>query len=830
MHYLLASVKDATVSIAGNSAHRVYKVSVSIQHGVSAVLTWPWKKRIIRCFMTIIHRRVRYRVTVDGVPPQLICARCNQVPSVPKITGCSKTVCRRCVGYHNQCPFCTNMSCVASHNSEYAREISKLKAKCPTPQCKWFGKVEEVTEHLQKCAEATITCPQCGTSILRKLQFKHEDCCPLQIKNCFYCRKEGYAKDIIAHEERECPLRKIECPNGCGDLDIFHDQLEVHLQEQCLLRLVSCNICKEVYRSEDFEQHPCERLPYHQKPREQEPTGENHKEETFGKRLVPTDYMNAKGKLPSSDLKGTREKPEEDVTPSGKQLPPTDHMGAQSNLPSSNSKGTATPIPVGLQTTIPIAEYTIEDNTKSKAEALQRLVVSCITLCLLSTIVYLRNQRITDVEFEHDMEIPSVLLWSIFTSVLVFLVILGGSNWYKNLFKNINAKECTVIALAISFIHLIRFYPNSCLPMILGSLCGSTVEVFLFYKHVTKSSDKFTNTVWIMTQFVAIILTPFIIIYYSSISNLRVAIMQLIYIIYIVILRKKQGLEKCWDNMTQENRTVGIYLVNGIVLFSITLYSVTAISYELFSTSFSSLKIILAAVLPIAYFYIMAMEQVQDVMLKFGEKLYRSNIYSFWGRLCMVSIFYYTMIICLVIPIVQETGDFIVGSALASVLIVYSIIVQTGLFSKDGVQQILKDPSDALNNPPKSYGILLQDLLLKVRFVKTADIYDNTSPNTTTLLLFAELESVTSDTLIKDTKIMTTYNVEMKKDDSVHTLSLSVTNKQWTSSNETISFTLQNFFGFKNKLGNTCLELSKWERYLNNEKAVTLNIQLNNNS
>ena len=796
MHYLLASVKDATVSIAGNSAHRVYKVSVSIQHGILATLTWPWKKKI-HCFVIIIHRRIRYQVTVDGVPPQLICARCNQVPSVPKITGCGKTVCRRCVGYYSQCPFCTNMSCVASHNLEYAQEISKLKAKCPTTQCKWYGKVEEVTEHLQKCAEATITCPQCGTSVLRKLQFKHEDCCPLQIRNCFYCRKEGYAKDIIVHEERECPLRKVECPNGCGDLDIFHDQLEVHLHGQCPLRPVSCNICKRVYSSEDFEQHPCvintARLPCHQEPplsreinHHQEPTRENHEEEN-----------------------------------AGKQLPPTDHMGAQSSLPLFDSKGTPTPKPVGLQTTIPIAEYTTQDNTKSKAEALQRLVVSCITLCLLSTITcllstmsYLRNQRITDVEFEHDMEIPSVLLWSTFTSVIVFLVILGGSNWYKNLFKAINTKECIVIALVISFIHLIRFYPNSCLPIILGSFCGSTVEVFLFYKHVTKSSDKFTNTVWVMTQFVAIVLTPFIIIYYSSISNLRVAIMQLIYIIYIVILRKKQGLEKCWDNMTQENHTVGAYLVNGIVLFSIILYSVTAISYELFSTSFSSLKIILAAV----------------IMFKFGEKLYRSSIYSFWGHLCMVSIFYYTMTICLVIPIVQESGDFIVGSALASVLIVYSIIVQTGLFSKDEVQQILKDPSDLLDNRPKWYGILLQELLLKVRFVKTVDIYDNASPNTTTLLLFAELESVTSDTMIKDTKIMTTYNVEMKRDDSVHTLSLSVTNKQWTSSNETISFTLQNFFGVKNKLGNACLELSKWERYLNNEKAITLNIQLNNNS
>ena len=57
------------------------------------------------------------------------------------------------------------------------------------------------------------------------------------------------------------------------------------------------------------------------------------------------------------------------------------------------------------------------------------------------------------------------------------------------------------------------------------------------------------------------------------------------------------------------------------------------------------------------------------------------------------------MTVCLIIPIVQETGDFIVGSTLASILIVYSMIVQTGLFSKE----ILEESSD---NPIKWYGTI----------------------------------------------------------------------------------------------------------------------------
>ena len=778
-----------------------------LQHGLAALMAWPLRSKII----SIIHHHTKYKVTVEHVPGQLICARCNQVPNIPKKTSCGKTVCRKCVGYNNQCPFCTNSSCIASRNSDYAQQISKLRAKCPTPQCKWHGRVEEVTEHLQRCADVTVTCPQCGTKVLRKLQFQHNDCCPLQIRNCFYCRKEGIAKDILLHERTECPWRKVECPYECGNLDIFHDKLDIHVQDLCLLRPVFCKRCSKEYIAEDFVQHWC--VPSISTQPQPNPESAKTQANYFSRHYtLPADYNHTEMEPQSSNAS------RENTCTQNFAPPATDRSNMKGNLPQADNPTSENA--TTLTVTIPIAKYTTLDNSKSKAEALQRLVVSCITLCLLSTVAYLRNQRITDVQFEHDMEIPSVLLWSIFTSTIVFLVVLGGSSCYKNLFKAINTKEWIVIALAISVIHLTRFYRNACFPIILGSLCGSTFEVFLFYKHIKTFPGQSKNTIWVMTQFIAIVLAPFIIIYYSSISNLRVAIMQLVYVIYIMILREKQRLEICWNNMTQENRTIGAFLVNGVVLFSITLYSVTAISYEVFSTSCSSLKIILVAVLPVAYFYIMAIQEVQDKMLEFGEKLYKSSIYSFWGRLCMVSTFYYTMTICLIIPIVQETGDFVVGSALASVLIVYSIIVQTGIFSENGVKEILEE-SDTLDNPIEWHEILLTDnqlnccILLKVRFVETPH---DSIPNVTTLSLFAELERLTSDVLINETAI----------DDLVFTLSLSVTNEQWTSSNETISFSSQDIFGpaLKNKLGCASLEQLKRERYLNSNNAITLSIQL----
>ena len=134
------------------------------------------------------------------------------------------TIWRRCVGYNNQYPL-LHSNCISTHNTEYTQQINKLKTKCLTLHCQWNEKVAEVPEHLQHYENITITCQQCGTTVLQKQQFKHEDCCPLQVRNCFYCRKEGYARDIFLHEKTKCPWRKVEYLNKCGDLNIFHDRL-----------------------------------------------------------------------------------------------------------------------------------------------------------------------------------------------------------------------------------------------------------------------------------------------------------------------------------------------------------------------------------------------------------------------------------------------------------------------------------------------------------------------------------------------------------------------------------------------------------------------------
>lgn len=182
-----------------------------------------------------------------------------------------------------------------------------------------------------------------------------------------------------------------------------------------------------------------------------------------------------------------------------------------------------------------------------------------------------------------------MFLWSIFTSAMVFLGILGGSSCYKNYFKAINTKEWISILLAINFIHLVRFYSNKWIPVIIGSSCGSALEVFLFVKYTEMNPGQFTNAVWIMTQFVTVTLVPFILMHYNSISANFLATMQLVYVTYIVILKEKQWIKQRWEGMTQENRAMCLYLINGAILFSAAAYSIFAMSHEMVKFSYNSI-------------------------------------------------------------------------------------------------------------------------------------------------------------------------------------------------------------------------------------------------
>jgi len=187
----------------------------------------------------------------------------------------------------------------------------------------------------------------------------------------------------------------------------------------------------------------------------------------------------------------------------------------------------------------------------------------------------------------------------------------------------------------------------------------------------------------------------------------------------------------------------------------------------------------------------------------------------------MVAIIYYTMTFCLIIPIVQETGDFTVGSALASILIVYSLIVQTGLLSKYGLQQALNESMAISDKADTWYRYkIIKDysVFLNLRFEEIVVNHYITSPDTSTLKIYIETENTENIT-----------EVYSKSDySSNYTVSLSVINNKWRSSNEIITFSSQDFLGqIQNpKLGTACMVLYDWEKYITDDDAITIEVEL----
>ena len=635
---------------------------------------------------------------------------------------------------------------------------------------------------LQDCIY--VKCPDCSEVVLKAHKYKHiyQNKCPSQQKKCFYCQIVGNAKDIDEHEMK-CPKRKVPCPYLCGNLTILHDELEKHEQMDCPMRPVQCARCHNTYTDEEFNLHHC--IPSQQTPAD---VNRSLKQQALKQQVGITMPMQVEADISQG------------VVPQ--------------KLTSKTSSSNTTASSLFITN---FSKYLTSNDDKSKTEVFQRLVVSYIIICLMSLIAYHRNQRKTDIAFEHDMEIPSMFLWSIFTSALVFLSVLGGSSCYKNYFKAINTKEWISILLAINFVHLVRFYSNKCISVIVGSLCGSTLEVFLFARYTEMNPGQFTNAVWIMTQFVTVILVPFILMYYNSISAKFLATMQLVYVTYIVILKEKQWIKQRWEGMTQENRATCLYLINGTILFSIAAYFISAMSHEMIKVNYDSIQIMLIAILPIAYLFVLAKEGVQDLMINFAIKLYNSSIYSFWGRACMVAIIYYTMTFCLIIPIVQETGDFTVGSALASILIVYSLIVQTGLLSKYGLQQALNESMAISDKAETWYRYkIIEDysIFLNLRFEEIVVNHYITSPDISTLKIYIEPEN-TDDISRPD------YGLNF-------TVSLSVINNKWWSSNEIITFSLEDISGqIQNpKLGTACMVLHDWEKYITDGDTITIEVEL----
>ena len=121
-------------------------------------------------------------------------------------------------------------------------------------------------------------------------------------------------------------------------------------------------------------------------------------------------------------------------------------------------------------------------------------------------------------------------------------------------------------------------------------------------------------------------------------------------------------------------KTVFLVVLYLVVLLMITSCSLYIISRYFFYGSFTVVNIALVATWPFAYIYSLSKEEVQNMLSRIVEKIYNTDMYCFWGRVFVTTLFNYVVISHLII------------------LVVYTFLVQIGITSEEGLWEILQQP------------------------------------------------------------------------------------------------------------------------------------------
>ena len=213
---------------------------------------------------------------VDGDPPtKYICHICTFVACKPQqVSCCGNVFCKSCLeelkskGQQFICPICRHDLTNNYFNDRRADlEINSLQIYCTNKKesndnntCQWTGNLKDIEDHLKVCPYQLIDCTnKCG-EILQRQNLQHHlnnECLKRQV-SCQYCQTVATYEEIHGDHIKECPDYPIICDNkGCNKVTKRH-LMEDHYNI-CPKQVISCqykNIgCNVKMKREDQEKH-----------------------------------------------------------------------------------------------------------------------------------------------------------------------------------------------------------------------------------------------------------------------------------------------------------------------------------------------------------------------------------------------------------------------------------------------------------------------------------------------------------------------------------------------------------------------------------------------
>ncbi|KAF6020549.1 hypothetical protein EB796_021140 [Bugula neritina] len=92
----------------------------------------------------------------------------------------------------------------------------------------------------------SVQCPYCGVKLIVRALERHMHRCEERLVPCEKCVQPVTFSRLTKHVEEECLLREVSCQNGCGvtgllGRDLYHHSLE------CVKKPIKCEFCNGVY-------------------------------------------------------------------------------------------------------------------------------------------------------------------------------------------------------------------------------------------------------------------------------------------------------------------------------------------------------------------------------------------------------------------------------------------------------------------------------------------------------------------------------------------------------------------------------------------------------
>ena len=192
------------------------------------------------------------------------CPVCFELMFVPQLLSCcGHHVCDPCLkkiqnsnmAGPRRCPLCQNTDFSTMLNKGMAREVRSVHVYCPNMSrgCDWMGELNSVEEHLspgvsksvaRACQFETVVCPNegCKEEVIRRdLAYHQNEVCRYRQVECEYCKDyRSTYDDVTTTHSPNCPARPVDCPNGCGEVNLPRAQLDEHL-EKCPHQLIDCD-------------------------------------------------------------------------------------------------------------------------------------------------------------------------------------------------------------------------------------------------------------------------------------------------------------------------------------------------------------------------------------------------------------------------------------------------------------------------------------------------------------------------------------------------------------------------------------------------------------